>query len=70
MTVASYLRFFFILAPIILGIIYLPALLSKMWDGYQATLGITPENSPQIQTLLNGLPDGGLKNILQLITRT
>jgi len=70
MTVASYLRILLILAPIILGIIYLPALFSKVWDGYQSTLGINQENAPQIQSLLNELPDGGLKNILQFITRT
>jgi hypothetical protein len=46
-SVMGTLRLIIILIPIILGIIYLPELLSGMWDQYQSALGISghiPDN--------------------------
>ncbi len=44
------LRLIILLIPIILGIIYLPELLSGMWEQYQSTLGISG-NIPDNETL-------------------
>jgi hypothetical protein len=43
-----------IVAPIILGIIYLPPLLNGLFDQYKDALGIQGGSSSMIQGLLNG----------------
>ncbi len=40
MSVAGFIRLFLILVPLIIGIIYLPPLLSGVWAQYQSVLGI------------------------------
>lgn len=45
---------FIIIAPIILGIIYLPPLLSGLFDQYKEAFGIQGGSSNPIQGLLNG----------------
>ncbi|MFH1582915.1 MAG: hypothetical protein ABIB72_01185 [Candidatus Falkowbacteria bacterium] len=45
---------FIIIAPIILGVIYLPPLLSGLFDQYKDVLGLQGGMSSTIQGLLNG----------------
>ncbi len=44
MAVGSYLRLALIIIPIILGIIYLPAFLSDVWQDYASVIGVSPES--------------------------
>jgi len=41
MSLFGYLRLAVILIPLVLGIIYLPPLVTKFWDQYQSVLGVT-----------------------------
>jgi len=45
---------FIIIAPIILGVIYLPPLLSGLFDQYKDVLGLQGGTNSTIQGLLNG----------------
>jgi len=40
MTAMGYVRVLILLVPLVLGIIYLPPLLSAAWDQYQAVIGL------------------------------
>jgi hypothetical protein len=51
--IVSYFYLFIIIAPIILGFIYLPPLLNSLFDQYKDVLGLQGSNST-IQSLLNG----------------
>ncbi|HAT03767.1 MAG TPA: hypothetical protein DCS29_03275 [Candidatus Magasanikbacteria bacterium] len=52
MVVGSYLRLVLILAPIILGIIYLPPLLNNLWNQYSDSLGLQGVSFSEISDLL------------------
>lgn len=55
MSIMSTVRLLLVLVPIVLGIIYLPPLLSDVWDEYQSLLGIqgTVPNSEAINALFD-----------------
>jgi len=50
----SFIYILLIIGPIILGLIYLPPLLSGMFDQYKNILGLQGESSNAIESLLNG----------------
>jgi hypothetical protein len=62
MSIMGFLRLFIILIPIIIGIIYLPPLLSGVWSQYQSLLGIgsggIPVDSDSLRTLIDQFGDG------------
>ena len=40
MVIGNYMRLLLIVAPIIIGIIYLPPLMSSLWEQYSSMLGL------------------------------
>ena len=50
----SWFYLFIIIAPIVLGLIYLPPLLSDLFSQYKDALGLQGESNSTIQGLLNG----------------
>lgn len=61
-------KWLIILAPIILGIIYLPALLKPYWDQYAGLLGIgggAGIQSNQLDTVLKGISPTQIQDIMK-----
>ncbi|PLX26437.1 hypothetical protein C0581_04500 [Candidatus Parcubacteria bacterium] len=59
MVIGSYLRLLLIVAPIILGIIYLPPLMSNLWEQYSATLGLQGIPLTEIGEIFKQLKSSG-----------
>ncbi len=52
--IVSYFYLFIIIAPIVLGFIYLPPLLNSLFSQYKDILGIQGGSTDIMQSLLNG----------------
>jgi len=52
--IVSYFYLFIIIAPIVLGLIYLPPILNGLFDQYKDILGLQGGPNSTIQSLLNG----------------
>jgi len=58
----SFFYLIIIVAPIILGIIYLPPLLRSVYNQYKGLLGVQAGTTNPIQSLINGA-SGNLNNV-------
>ena len=68
MAILSYLKLALILAPIIIGIIYLPPLLEQLLEQYSSILGIVNGGQALSDDVLSQIPVGSLDEILSQIS--
>ena len=60
LVVGNYLRLLLIIVPIILGIIYLPALFGDMWQQYGSTLGLDGTRAIDVGSLIKAVEQSGI----------